>query len=304
MPLDVEVYQGTGRFTDPVHLLGLEPLAVVDLLEARQQPFGVGGNAQAPLQHGALLHGVVAALAAAVLHFVVGQHGAQGFAPVYVAHAAERQAVVHQHVAALPLAFGRPLPGGQGQRLALGGVQPRGAVCVQVGNQFTYGPGAVGVLIVPVLEDAADDPLRPLEVVRVGGIDAAVPVEAQSEPLHLLAVAGGIAGGRFGGVHAGINGVLFGGQAKGIEAHRVQYVVAGLPLLPRYDIGTDVPQRVTYVQPRARGIREHIEYVVFRLIRGVGRPVGFMLLPVGLPFAVEGLHVKFHRSIYLMSAQR
>ena len=72
-----------------------------------------------------------------------------------------------------------------------------------------------------MLEDLTDDPLRPLEVVGVGGIDATVPVEAQSEGFHLLAVAGGIDGRALGGVHPGIDGILLGGEAEGIEAHGV-----------------------------------------------------------------------------------
>ena len=58
----------------------------------------------------------------------------------------------------------------------------------------------------------------------------------------------------------GLDGVLLGGQAEGVVAHRVQDVVAVHPPEPAGDVGAQVAQRVADVQPRARGVREHVHH--------------------------------------------
>ena len=100
-------------------------------------------------------------------------------------------------------------------------------------------------------------------------------------------------------MYAGIDRILLGRQTEGVETHRVQDVVPGLPPVARYDIGADIPQRVPDVQTGARGVRKHIQHVVLRL-GGVGcRAVRFALFPVRLPLAVELLYVKFHGACFL-----
>ena len=56
-----------------------------------------------------------------------------------------------------------------------------------------------------------------------------------------------------GRVLAGLDGVLLGGQAERIVAHRVQDVVALHAAVARQRIGRDVAQRVTHVQALTRG---------------------------------------------------
>ena len=194
---------------------------------------------------------MVAALAAPVLYLVVGQHRTQGLTPIHVADAAESEAVIHHHVAALLLGHGSELLGTQLQHFGLRRLYSGGSTGLQELHQFGHRSRVIFPLIVPVVKYLPDDPLRPLKVVGVGGIHTSVPVEAQPQNLHLFPVALGIDRGTLGGMYSGIDGVLLGRQAEGIEAHGMQYVVARLPLLPRYDIRADVAQGVPHVQPRS-----------------------------------------------------
>ena len=62
----------------------------------------------------------------------------------------------------------------------------------------------------------------------------------------------------------GLDGVLFGGEAEGVEAHGVQDVVAGGTLVTCDDIGGDVAEWVADVEACTGGVWEHIEGVEFR----------------------------------------
>ena len=68
---------------DPVALHVLRALRPVDLVQAFQQLLGEGGLVDDPLLHVLPHHGIAAALALAVDHFVVAQHRPQFFAPVH-----------------------------------------------------------------------------------------------------------------------------------------------------------------------------------------------------------------------------
>ena len=68
-------------------------------------------------------------------------------------------------------------------------------------------------------------------------------------------------------VRAGLHRVLLGGQPEGVEAHRVQHVVAGHPQVAAQDVRADEAQRVPDVQPRARGVGEHVQQVDLRRAR-------------------------------------
>ena len=99
---------------------------------------------------------------------------------------------------------------------------------------------------------------------------------------------------------AGLDGVLFGGEAEGVEAHWVQDVESMGPLIPADDIGGDEAQRVPDVQPDAAGVGEHIEHVKLRppgvegVVAGVGRVEGFLLGPSGLPLVFDSVEVVRH----------
>ena len=69
---------------------------------------------------------------------------------------------------------------------------------------------------------------------------------------------------------AGLHRVLLGGQAERVEAHRVQHVLAGHPLVAREDIACDEAERVADMQARAGRVGEHVLHK--ELVGGVGVP--------------------------------
>ena len=151
------------------------------------------------------------------------------------------------------------------------------------------------VLVVIAVEKLEEDPLRPLEVFRIGRVHLAVPVVAETEHLDLPLEGGDVLRRRLGRMRAGLNGVLLGGQAERVPAHRVEDVEAAHPLVAREDVGGGVAFRMADVQARPARIREHVEDVKLgtgdRRRRTGGRPVvgaeGFVRLPVALPLRLN-----------------
>src|SRR5262249_23733644 len=160
-------------------------------------------------------HREVADVAAAVGgDLLVGQHGAEARAPVDGRAAAVRQAV---RVDDLPALDGA-------QRAPRAAVWRGAPARLEIGHQLGDGSGPVGLGVVAGVEDLQEDPLRPPVVGDVGGGDAAAGVVAQAQPAQLAPVGGDVLLGVDAGVDAGLHGVLLGGQAEGVEAHRVQHV--------------------------------------------------------------------------------
>ncbi len=119
--------------------------------------------------------------------------------------------------------------------------------------------GGRGVGVVPRVEDAGEDPLRPPVVAGIGRLHRAPLVVAHPQPAQLLAVVDDVVGRGDGRVLAGLHGELLGGQPEGVEAHRVQHVAPGHPLVAGVHVGADEPERVADVQAVVRRVREHVE---------------------------------------------
>ena len=82
--------------------------------------------------------------------------------------------------------------------------------------------------------------MRPLEVMRIGGIDLAVPIVAEAEHLNLPAELVDVLFGCHPGMRAGFDGVLLGGQTESVPAHWVHDVVAAHPAIAGEDVGGGV----------------------------------------------------------------
>ena len=117
-------------------------------------------------------------------------------------------------------------------------------------------------------------------------VNFAVPVVAEAQHLQLAAEGADVFfGGRSRG-GAGVNGVLLGGQAEGVPAHRVQHVLPAHALIAADDVRGGVPFGMADVQAIAAGVGEHVQHVDLpprgRARRGKG-PLGLpVLLPLGL----------------------
>src|SRR2546422_442408 len=77
-----------------------------------------------------------------------------------------------------------------------------------------------------------EDPLRPAVVVRVGGVDLAIPVVREPDPLHLPAEVRDVLLRRLRGMHAGLHRELLGRQSERVPADRVQDVEAAHAFVP------------------------------------------------------------------------
>ena len=139
-----------------------------------------------------------------------------------------------------------------------------------------------------MLEELQEDPLRPLVVVGVRGVDLAVPVEAEAEHLELLAEVVDVLLGDDGGVDVVLDGVVLRRQAEGVPPDGEEHVVALQALLAADDVHGRVGARVADVQARARGIRELDQRVVLGLGEVVAGGEGLLLLPDLLPLLLDG----------------
>src|SRR6218665_2747932 len=72
------------------------------------------------------------------------------------------------------------------------------------------------------IEELQKNPLRPFIILRVAGLRFGDPVIAKTDFMELFCEAFDVIGGGRGGMNAVVEGILFGGQTKSIEAHRMQ----------------------------------------------------------------------------------
>jgi hypothetical protein len=138
----------------------------------------------------------------------------------------------------------------------------------------------------PALEQLEEDPLRPAVVIGIGGVDLAFPVVREPDALHLAPEGVDVLRGSDRGVHPGLDGVLFGRQTEGVPAHRVQHVESAHALVARDDVGGGVALEMADVQPRARGVREHVHAVELGPRAARRRAEGGAGFPGRLPFGL------------------
>ena len=234
----VEVDLGAVAAADPVALLGLDAVDVIDVVQVVDQAVCVGRDLQHPLALVLLDNGAAAALTDAVDDLLVGQND---------------------------LAAGAVVDGG----------------LLLVGKAL--------------LEQLDEDPLRPLVVLGVGGVDLAVPVKGQAQCLELALEAGHILGGDDLGVDVVFQGVVLGRQAEGVPTHGVQDVIAALTLFARDDVQRGVAARMADVQARGGRVRELDQRVEFRLGMVDLGMEGILVLPDLLPFGLNCFKVVFHK---------
>ena len=98
-------------------------------------------------------------------------------------------------------------------------------------------------------------------------------------------------GGRDGGMHACLHGVLLGRQPERVPAHRMQHVEAAHPLVAGDDIGRGVALEMADMQTRARrdrGTCRGSRILGGRIFTGAK---GLVLPPIGLPLRFNGVMI-------------
>ena len=97
------------------------------------------------------------------------------------------------------------------------------------------------------------DPLRPLHVSGIGGVDLAVPVVGEAEPLQLAAESGDVVlGVDPRDARRSCMAYSLGRQAKGVPAHGMQHVEPAHPLVAGDDVGGGVALRMARRAARRR----------------------------------------------------
>ena len=152
-------------------------------------------------------------------------------------------------------------------------------------------------LIEIAVKHLLEGPLRPLIVNGVAGAHLTVPVEAEAYLVELLTVAVDILHRRHLGVLARLYGILLGGQAIGIVAHRVEHVIALQTLEAGVDVAGDISQRMAHMEARTAGVREHVEDVELLFALVLGYFIGLVGLPIVEPFLLYFLKIIFHWSL-------
>jgi hypothetical protein len=142
------------------------------------------------------------------------------------------------------------------------------------------------------LEEAVEQPLVPVEVLGVAGVEAPRPVEGDGVPLERVGLRLDVAVGPLGGVGVALDRGVLRGQAEGVPADRVQHVVAALEPVARDDVPDREDLAVAHVKV-ARRVGEHVEHVA--PLTGVGgvlaRPERVHLLPARQPLGLQRLRV-------------
>ena len=255
----MEIDLGPHAAADPVALHVLDRAGPVDVFEVVEQAFRIGRDPQHPLGERHADDGEPAALALAVDHFFIGEDGAELRAPVD-----RDQGPVGQppRIAIGVGIVGAGRDGKLGDRPAL--PLPRAAMPV--------GPLEVGV--VPGVMDLQEDPLRPPVIAGVGRIDLAIPVIRESQRLDLAAEGIDVGLGGDPGMRIGQDGILLGGQAVGVPAHRVQDVEPAHPFVAAKDVGRGIALRDARRAGRRRWGRETCQGRTAWAATGRGRSRG------------------------------
>ncbi|CAB4584323.1 unannotated protein [freshwater metagenome] len=138
-----------------------------------------------------------------------------------------------------------------------------------------------------------EQPLVPLVILGVGGMQHPRPVERGRVTLHRGALLSDVLVGPLSRVHAPLDGRVFGGKSKGIPPDGVQNLIAAKPPISREDVAERIDLGVTHVQV-ARRIREHVQDVLVRArvvsVRNIEGSFGF---PHGSPLRFHPAEIVF-----------
>ena len=266
-PIEFKIDLGANALANPIGLQFLDRVGPVQFFQSVQQPFGKFGDPQHPLPHRFADDRMSAAFAHAADDFFVGQHGSQCRAPV------DRGFVLIGQPVVVDVLF-------------LFGI----AQTIRDG-QFIDRASLLLVLVEPAVEEFQKDPLRPFDIVNVGGVDLAVPVVGKAQRLNLPPHVVDVLFRGDGRVGAGLDGVLLRRQPERVPAHRVQHVKAGHPFVPADNIAGRVALRVPHMQPGPGRVGEHIQHIVLGLVGIVGCGEGLIGKPEILPFLLNTVKI-------------
>ena len=136
-----------------------------------------------------------------------------------------------------------------------------------------------------------ENPLRPFEVVRVGGVDLTRPVERETDALELLAEVVDVLLGHARGMDMVLNRVVFRRQTESVPADREKHIVAFHAAFAGDDVHCGVAARMTDMQTRSGGVRELNQSIEFGLFVAGFRLEAMGILPALLPFEFDLIRI-------------
>ena len=139
-----------------------------------------------------------------------------------------------------------------------------------------------------------EDPLGPLVVLGVGGIDLAVPVKGKAQSLQLTAEVVHIVLGDNGRVDVVLHGKVLSGQAKSVPTHGIQHIVAVLTALAADHVQRGVAAGMAYMQAGTRRIRELDQCIELGFFVVDLDMEGLFVLPHLLPLGFNCLVIVLH----------
>ena len=149
---------------------------------------------------------------------------------------------------------------------------------------------AVGQTFFVQLEE---QPLVPLVILGVRGVQHPRPVERRRVPLHRGTLLGDVFVGPVARVHAALDCRVFGRKSEGIPPDGVQNLISAKPPVPCEDVSERVDLGVTHVKVTRR-VREHVQDVLVRArIICVGNIEGSFGFPHGRPLCFDPAEIVF-----------
>ncbi len=134
-----------------------------------------------------------------------------------------------------------------------------------------------------MVEHLDECPLRPFVITGVACADFTVPVITEPYAVELAAIACYVFTCGNLGMLPCLDGILLGRKPVGIITHRMKHIEAAQPLIACIDVGSYVSQRMAYMQPGSRRIREHVKHIELGLIVVNFGFIRIVFLPVLLP---------------------
>ena len=156
---------------------------------------------------------------------------------------------MHQNLGLLLLREIFPLLGRKERSIIICSIHRCRTAFFKCRHKLLYRASLVHIAVIPRPEHLEECPLRPLVIVGIRGAEFPLPVIREANTVKLAAVAGDILEGRLLRMLAGLDGILLGGKAKSIIAHRMQDIKTFKSLITGEYIAGYVTERMTDMEP-------------------------------------------------------
>ena len=116
------------------------------------------------------------------------------------------------------------------------------------------------------LEELEENPLSPLVVARIGGVNLSLPVDCKPNTFNLTAKIIYIALGGEGRMRSCLDCILLSGQPKSIPTHWVKHIISTGLFISGQNVRSDITFGMANMQAGSGWIGEHIQGIVLGLV--------------------------------------